>query len=153
MGTPPGWYPDPGGCWEERWWDGRAWTVNVRTGQYQTQEPYPGGTPPQPGTPVFDIPSRHPGPRPDRYLLCWDSVRIHRRGSPEPSDVIPIWGIASIEVRTTIGAHALGLADVALEVRYAGYYGPTTFVLKAVDNAHWLKAMIRRQIGLWATHR
>lgn len=32
--TPPGWYPDPGqkkdGPATERWWDGGAWTDQVR---------------------------------------------------------------------------------------------------------------------------
>ncbi|PAM97726.1 hypothetical protein CJI59_32900, partial [Streptomyces sp. Alain-F2R5] len=32
--TPPGWYPDPGqkqdGPATERWWDGKAWTDQVR---------------------------------------------------------------------------------------------------------------------------
>ena len=27
--TPPGWYPDPRGRHEHRWWDGAAWTANV----------------------------------------------------------------------------------------------------------------------------
>ncbi|MEV0041329.1 DUF2510 domain-containing protein, partial [Streptomyces sp. NPDC050804] len=32
--TPPGWYPDPGhsgdGPQRERWWDGSAWTDELR---------------------------------------------------------------------------------------------------------------------------
>ncbi|NUO46956.1 MAG: DUF2510 domain-containing protein, partial [Streptomyces sp.] len=32
--TPPGWYPDPGqtsdGPATERWWDGKAWTDQIR---------------------------------------------------------------------------------------------------------------------------
>lgn len=28
--APPGWYPDPGAAHTERWWDGTAWTAQVR---------------------------------------------------------------------------------------------------------------------------
>jgi hypothetical protein len=30
--TPPGWYPDPGGSGQQRYWDGSAWTANVTGG-------------------------------------------------------------------------------------------------------------------------
>ncbi|MFF9378370.1 DUF2510 domain-containing protein [Streptomyces griseoluteus] len=57
--TPPGWYPDPGQTHDapptERWWDGNAWTAEVRpAGTAQTAPPpaHPpyayGGYPPQP---------------------------------------------------------------------------------------------------------
>ncbi|WP_149551909.1 DUF2510 domain-containing protein [Streptomyces marokkonensis] len=64
--TPPGWYPDPGqtndGPATERWWDGAAWTDQVR----------PAGTaaawgPPAPGTsagPAYPAYPVHPVPPP-----------------------------------------------------------------------------------------
>ncbi|MGW7282208.1 DUF2510 domain-containing protein [Streptomyces sp. NPDC054844] len=57
--TPPGWYPDPGqkndGPATERWWDGKAWTDQVRsTGPAAAWAP-----PTQP--PAYDTP---PGPYP-----------------------------------------------------------------------------------------
>jgi hypothetical protein len=27
--APPGWYPDPGGQWPFRWWDGAGWTEHT----------------------------------------------------------------------------------------------------------------------------
>jgi hypothetical protein len=30
MTTPPGWYPDPSAPYQERWWDGTAWTEHAR---------------------------------------------------------------------------------------------------------------------------
>ncbi|MER8013776.1 DUF2510 domain-containing protein [Streptomyces griseoluteus] len=57
--TPPGWYPDPGQTHDapptERWWDGNAWTAEVRPAGTAQAAPPPahppyayGGYPPQP---------------------------------------------------------------------------------------------------------
>ncbi|MFJ8001762.1 DUF2510 domain-containing protein [Streptomyces sp. NPDC096310] len=55
--TPPGWHPDPGhtgdGPRQERWWDGSAWTDELRatpTGQWDppAAPPYPLAPPPAP---------------------------------------------------------------------------------------------------------
>ncbi|MFE2944097.1 DUF2510 domain-containing protein [Streptomyces sp. NPDC059255] len=55
--TPPGWHPDPGhsgdGPRQERWWDGSAWTDELRaapTGQWDqpAAPPYPPAPPPVP---------------------------------------------------------------------------------------------------------
>jgi hypothetical protein len=37
--TPPGWYPDPMGRHEYRWWDGGAWTDGVASGGRQAVDP------------------------------------------------------------------------------------------------------------------
>ncbi|MBC7269188.1 MAG: DUF2510 domain-containing protein [Streptomyces sp.] len=74
--TPPGWYPDPGQTNEgpptERWWDGKAWTDQVRPAGSgaawgpPAQSPADSG-PPAPGAfgpaqPGFGAPDAHPGP-------------------------------------------------------------------------------------------
>ncbi|WP_264937640.1 DUF2510 domain-containing protein, partial [Streptomyces sp. A012304] len=68
--TPPGWYPDPGqtsdGPATERWWDGRAWTDQVRpVGSAAAwgppaQQPAAGapGHPVYPGAPAGPVPRR-----------------------------------------------------------------------------------------------
>ncbi|APY85255.1 DUF2510 domain-containing protein [Streptomyces alfalfae] len=61
--TPPGWYPDPGQAAgappTERWWDGNAWTDQVRAaGGAFTQ---PGQQPGQPAFPAY--PAHPPAPR------------------------------------------------------------------------------------------
>ncbi|MEU9589365.1 DUF2510 domain-containing protein [Streptomyces sp. NPDC048193] len=61
--TPPGWYPDPGqtsdGPATERWWDGKAWTDQVRpAGPAAAREP---GTPPAAG-PAPEPPAPAPVP-------------------------------------------------------------------------------------------
>ena len=47
MTTPqPGWFPDPTGTFEHRWWDGRAWTDHVASnGQQSTSPLHPGAAP------------------------------------------------------------------------------------------------------------
>ncbi|WP_306970872.1 DUF2510 domain-containing protein [Streptomyces afghaniensis] len=44
MTPPPGWYPDPHGPHQERWWDGTAWTEHRRAPEAPT-----GPVPPPPG--------------------------------------------------------------------------------------------------------
>ena len=40
VSTPAGWYPDPSGRFEMRYWDGSAWTEHVsRQGQQFTDPP------------------------------------------------------------------------------------------------------------------
>ena len=38
-GSMPGWWPDPFGRHEVRWWDGRAWTADVSDGGVRSVDP------------------------------------------------------------------------------------------------------------------
>ena len=38
-GPPPGWFPDPSGRYERRYWDGSGWTAQVATGETVTSDP------------------------------------------------------------------------------------------------------------------
>ena len=38
-GWPPGWYPDPCGHWEQRWWSGSTWTSWVRSQEVLAVDP------------------------------------------------------------------------------------------------------------------
>jgi Protein of unknown function (DUF2510) len=56
---PPGWYPDPGGTHDLRWWDGHTWTANTSP----AVPPTPVATSPiasamPPGMPASDIPAQ-----------------------------------------------------------------------------------------------
>jgi len=53
MATPPaGWYADPSGTFEQRWWDGTRWTDHVINAGQPTSSPLPtGAAPVQAGTP------------------------------------------------------------------------------------------------------
>ncbi|MEF9907814.1 DUF2510 domain-containing protein [Streptomyces sp. P9-A2] len=67
--TPPGWYPDPGqtndGPATERWWDGTAWTDQVRpTGSapaWELPAPVTAAGPAYPAPPVYPAYPAHPG--------------------------------------------------------------------------------------------
>jgi uncharacterized protein YxjI len=52
----PGWYADPSGTSEHRWWDGAAWTGAVRDAGRESTSPLPTGAPPAPGGTVFTEP-------------------------------------------------------------------------------------------------
>lgn len=38
-GTPPGWFPDPRGRFQSRFWDGAAWTDHVRSNDVASTDP------------------------------------------------------------------------------------------------------------------
>jgi hypothetical protein len=46
--TPAGWFADPGGCHELRYWDGQEWTEHVSDNRIQTADPLSGAVPPVP---------------------------------------------------------------------------------------------------------
>src|SRR3954452_17852657 len=46
-GYPPGWYPDPWGRAEFRYWDGRSWSQHVSTGGAQSVDVAPPPAPQQ----------------------------------------------------------------------------------------------------------
>jgi hypothetical protein len=56
--TPAGWYPDPQGEAEQRYWDGSAWTEHV----HGTAAAAPQAAPPQPPAQQPPQPQQSPGP-------------------------------------------------------------------------------------------
>jgi hypothetical protein len=69
--TPPGWYPDPGrqsdGPPTERWWDGKAWTDQVRPAEAgdawspPEQQPADGDSSAHPAYPGYPVHPGYPG--------------------------------------------------------------------------------------------
>jgi hypothetical protein len=61
-GARPGWYPDPSGTPQERWWNGMSWGEQTRPGSPAYAGPAYGGPAyggPAYGGPVFVPPARH----------------------------------------------------------------------------------------------
>ncbi|CAL9651173.1 DUF2510 domain-containing protein [Streptomyces sp. enrichment culture] len=129
--TPPGWYPDPGqkqdGPATERWWDGEAWTDQVRS-----KEPDAAGAPPAqpPSAPQaphdtphdapHDAPHDTPHDTPPSYGDAPGPYPVHP-GYPGTPDAAPsarrrrlrtgIAVAAAVAVLAGIGAGVYVLAD------------------------------------------
>lgn len=63
---PPGWFPDPTGRHDHRWWDGGAWTAHVADAGVATVDPLPEarGAPAAAPARAADVPSSHPSSHP-----------------------------------------------------------------------------------------
>ncbi len=72
---PMGWYPDPAGSGDERYWDGSGWTANVRPA-----EPAPAATPPAPAQP-WTPPAPAPGP-----WSAWPDSQAHDPSGHSPQN-------------------------------------------------------------------
>lgn len=82
--TPPGWYPDPGQTNDapptERWWDGAAWTAQVRPvgsgGAFGPPPAYPPGAVAHPGASGYPGYPGYPSVAPKRGLRTGIAVAV-----------------------------------------------------------------------------
>jgi hypothetical protein len=84
LGRPESWQPDPTGRWHLRWWNGRAWTDHVNTGEHTGIDRLADGEadlPPRADpAPSGDAPSdavRGNGQASAREKLAADPLRLH----------------------------------------------------------------------------
>ncbi|WP_344972987.1 DUF2510 domain-containing protein [Streptosporangium fragile] len=87
--TPSGWYPDPYGSPQLRWWDGSQWTdathaVDAPTGQAAPQGPQTGPVP-FPQAPSPEAGAQQAGPHPGQ----WEQQTVQYQ---EPGAGQPQWG-------------------------------------------------------------
>lgn len=105
-----GWFPDPFGRHEMRYWDGSLWTEHVATQGDQALDP-PGAAPPVQTPPAPQTPSGwHPDPLDRHELRYWDGSRwtehVSSRGHQgvDPFTEAPFVSIASVAARLPTGA-------------------------------------------------
>ena len=140
----PGWYPDPTGRWEYRWFNGNAWDETVATGAFQSTEPV------QPSMPaatdesvaLLEVDGTYER-EPARFRLTWSYLAFIPVKRPHETRWIPLGFVASVVVAKAGDATAAG--DVRVSVRGPGYVGPGVIVLTGVPTAHWVRASILRQ--------
>ena len=132
----PGWYPDPDGDWELRFWDGQAWTENVRTGAFAATAPLE--------PPVVPTTEHHVWGD-GRHLLTTHRWFPKENPGSSPAE-IPLWSVASVEVRITGGASLAGVGTVVAVVAYPGYTDRRHWVAPRVADVHRVAAITR----LWA---
>lgn len=125
-----GWYPDPNGDWQLRYWDGQRWTEHVSTGRWVTTAPL------------------EPPVVPDTEQQVWADGRhvltthrwFPREHASQPPAEIPLWAVADTEVRAASGA---GVGTVVAVVAYPGYTDRRHWVAPDVVDAHRVAAYVR----------
>lgn len=144
----PGWYPDPLGLWDLRWWDGRAWNETVRTGTHQDVEPI---------APIEQLAADVPAAgvvwqsakavdpiHGEQYLMTGESLRVYTNLSKPPKLEWQLWTIARAEPRVTGGQSLMGVGDVVLTISFEGFAGRSTEVLQRVPEPARAAALICR---------
>lgn len=130
-GVLPGWYQDPSGDYEQRWWDGTAWTDRVVTGSFTTDDPV-----------------TEPGPLPAEEVVLWqtggDVLTTHRliiasTLPKRPPEQFEVWMVAGTRARHS------GVGDVEITIAFAGYGGRATWVLRRVSDPPAVAALVRKQ--------
>ncbi len=117
MSTPPlspaGWYPDPQGVSEQRWWDGGAWTLHVHPALTEVGA---GGE--EPVTFTVNEPklgSAGPSVLEDRYPARWSNAKRERRAR-----AVERWLLPGESVRfqfTANGTKPISTGVVVTDVR------------------------------------
>lgn len=131
----PGWYPDPSGDFETRWWDGSRWTDSVANSGVQFTD------------------ALEPPTLPPSEVMLWQQgpllLTTHRAVVPDPLNrrrtiELQLWMVIGVQVTRDAGQHLRGTGRIAIEVAYPGYGGPRHYVLKGIPDADVVAAMVRK---------
>lgn len=152
MSMAAGWYPDPMGLWDARWWDGVAWHDAVTIGRHQDEEPMRGldalvATGPGDGLVWQGHRSGDPS-HTALYVLTGRALRVYKKTDRPPVDEWLLWKVQAAEPRIKAGQSVRGVGDVTLTIAYAGFAGRSTEVLRGVSEPDRVAALITRYARL-----
>lgn len=129
MAPQAGWYRDPVDDYELRWWSGREWTQDVRTGRFATTSPIE-------TTPLPDV--EQAVWTDGRYTVTTHAVHVSERGHPV---VIPLWSVAGVTCEVSAGDALAGAGTIVVHVAYPGYTDRATWRIKRVTDPHRVHAI------------
>lgn len=129
-----GWYPDPVHDYEQRWWTGSEWSEHVSTGRFTTTSPV--------ATTL-----------PDDESIVWehgaDRFTTHAVHLGKHDVTLPWWSIARVYIQISAAQSLVSTGDLVLVVAYPGYFGPSEYRIRGVNDPDRIHAMAYR----WASRR
>jgi hypothetical protein len=147
-----GWYPDPLGLWDVRWWDGVAWSDSVRTGPHQDVDPVAFIEDLVAATPadgvIWQSHRTNDMVNTEQFVLTGRALRVYKDLARPPTQEWELWTIGRVEPRITAGQSLIGVGDVVLTIAYAGFAGRSTGVLRRVPEPAHSAAWILRYCRL-----
>ncbi|MBS1848817.1 MAG: DUF2510 domain-containing protein [Actinobacteria bacterium] len=147
--TPTGWYPDPSGLWESRWWDGTSWTDTVATGGFQSSEPVTSSpaVPTDESVPLAEVGGTYER-EPAALRLTWSFLAFIPTRRAHETRWLPLPFVHPIIVEGVSAPGGPGRLRVS--VRGPGYVGPGVYVVNGVVDASRFRALVLRQRAIVA---
>jgi hypothetical protein len=131
----PGWYEDPSGDYEYRYWDGRQWTDAVAYRGHQMADPLV-----DPVMPQHEQVLWQDGRSALTTHRAWVPDRLHGGRVRE----IGLWSVAGVDVTVNAGQGIAGTGRVVLTVAYPGYTGRSDWVFRGVARPHEVAALAHK---------
>lgn len=142
-----GWYRDPTGVWDERWWHGAAWSDTVRIGDFLGSEPplaIDALVAQESERAALAFTREGGGFHRERYVVDQSHVHFFKGNSSRATRSVPLFGVAWATPRVRAGQSLRGTGDVELHISYPGYAGPTTLVFRNVSECSRAAALLTR---------
>lgn len=138
MPVEPGWYRDPVDEFEARWWSGREWTQDVRTGRFTTTSPVIATPIPVVESVLWSVGGN---------ALTTHAAHVVERGK---QIVLPWWSVVSVSSTISAGQSMAGMGTLVLHIAYPGYTDRAEWRMRSVSEPDRLHALA---YGLMRRHR